>query len=424
MRRLRYVHFFLVLTAFAVKPCMAASAYETLTWEQCLAEAAAHHPDLQSAAQSILQTEAQHDIVKGGLLPSVSASAGGDRSVSNVAAPFGSWSYGLNASQLLFDGAKTCNLVNAASENTKASRYSMAKVSSSTRLALRTAFVQLMTAQKQVVLAAEIAAKRRQNLRLIGLLYQSGTENIGSKSKANADLAQAEFEVAQAKRGLEMAQVVLNTELGRESFRPIMASGQFAASEVTATLPDFDRIVRDNPVYLNQIAQKESSRFSLEAARSAFMPSVSVSAGVGNSSFTQFPPDRTNWQVDVNVSVPIYQGGTGKATVAKAKAVLNQLTYDEKSIYFSLMRSLEQAWKNFLDASDNVSVQKKYLDAANERARIADAQYNSGLVSFNEWTIIEDNLVNAKKSYLNAQSNLLITEANWVQAKGGTLESR
>ena len=424
MRRLRYVLFFLVLTAFAVKPCLAASAYETLTWEQCLVEAAAHHPDLQSAAQSVLQAEAQHNIVKGGLLPSVSASLGGERSGSNVAAPFGSWSYGLNASQLLFDGAKTCNLVNAASENIKASRYSMAKVSSSTRLALRTAFVQLMTAQKQVVLAAEIAAKRRQNLRLIGLLYQSGTENIGSKSKANADLAESDFEVAQAKRGLEMAQVVLNTELGRESFRPLMVSGQFTASETTRTLPDFDRIVRDNPVYLNQISQKESSRYSLEAARSAFMPNVYISTGVGNSSFTQLPPDRTNFQVGVNVAVPIFQGGTGKATVAKARALLNQLTYDEKSIYFSLMRSLEQAWKNFLDASDNVSVQKKYLDAAGERARIADAQYSSGLVSFNEWTIIEDNLVSAKKSYLNAQSNLLLTEANWVQAKGGTLESR
>ncbi|NTW52652.1 MAG: TolC family protein [Chlorobiaceae bacterium] len=424
MRRLRSALFLFVLMAAPGISSAKALPVETLDWNQCLTETAAHHPDLQSAAQSVFQAQAQRDIVKGGLLPSVSASLGGDRSVSNIRAPIGSWSYGLNASQLLFDGAKTCNLVNAASESIKASRYSMNKVSSSTRLALRTAFVQLMTAQRQVALAAEIAEKRRQNLRLIGLLYQSGTENIGSKSKANADLAAAEFEVAQAKRGLELAQVVLSTELGRENFRPIRASGQFVASEQTGKLPDFDTIVHENPVYLNLVAQKESSRFNLLAAGSAFMPTVSVSSGMGNSSFSQLPPDRTDWQVGVNVAVPIFQGGSGKATVAKARSVLNQLSYDEKSIFFSLMRSLQLAWKNFIDASDYVVVQKKYLDAATERARIADAQYSSGLVTFNEWTIIEDNLVNAKKSFLNAQSNLLITEANWIQAKGGTLETR
>jgi len=88
------------------------------------------------------------------------------------------------------------------------------------------------------------------------------------------------------------------------------------------------------------------------------------------------------------------------------------------------MRSLEEAWKNFRDASEKVDVQKKFLDAAAERARIADAQYSAGLVSFNDWTIIEDNFVSAKKSFLNARSNLLTAEAAWVQAKGGTLETR
>ncbi|NTU57692.1 MAG: TolC family protein [Chlorobiaceae bacterium] len=424
MSRLRVSLLFLFSLAFAVAPIAHAATVETLDWEQCLVEAAANHPDLQSATQSVLQAEAQRDIVRGGLLPSVSMSAGGDRSGSNIEAGAGSWSYNLNASQLLFDGSKTSSLVNASSEGIKASRFTREKVSASTRQALRAAFVQLLTAQRQVSLASEIAEKRRQNLRLIGLLYKSGKENIGSQSKANADLAAAEFEVVQAKRAIELAQVVLSTQLGRESFTPLRVSGAFVTREETRTSPDFDRIVKENPAYLNSTSQKESSRFNLQAARSVFIPKVSMSTGIGNSSFTQLPPDRTDWQVGVNVAVPIYAGGSGKAAVAKAKAVLNQLTYDEKSLYFSLMRSLEQSWKNFRDAADYVAVQKKYLDAATERARIADAQYSSGLIKFNDWTIIEDNLVNAKKSFLNAQSNLLVTEANWVQAKGGTLEIR
>ena len=424
MRPFRLALLLVVLQCFSWLPTGFAATVETLDWAQCLDEAAAHHPDLRSAAESLRQSEAQRDIVKGGLLPTVSASAGGERSGSSAAAPAGAWSYSVNASQLLYDGAKTSSQVNSASETVKASKFNESKVSVATRYALRSAFVQLLTAQKQVVLAEEIAVKRRQNLRLIALLYKSGTENIGSQSKAQADLAEAEFEVAQARRGLELAQVVLGTQLGRASFGAIRVTGQFTAKEPTRQSPDFDRIVRDNPTYLNLAAQKDAAGYSLQAARSAFMPSVSLTTGFGNGAFRQIPPNRTDWQAGIDVSVPIYAGGAGRADVARARARVNQLSADEESLFLSLKRSIAQAWKSFVDASGNVDVQKKYLDAASERARIADAQYSAGLVSFNEWTIIEDNLVSAKKSYLNAQSNLLTAEAAWVQAEGGTLESR
>jgi outer membrane protein TolC len=424
MRLFRSAFVIAVVQLFTCLPQASAATVETLDWAQCLTEAASHHPDLRSAAESVRQSEAQRDIVRGGLLPSVSASAGGERSGSSAAAPAGAWSYGVNASQLVFDGAKTSSQVKSATETVKASKFNESNVSVATRYALRTAFVQLLTAQKQVALAEEIAVKRRQNLRLIALLYKSGTENIGSQSKAKADLAEAEYEVAQARRGLELAQVVLATQLGRASFGAIRVTGQFTAKEPTRQSPDFDQIARENPTYLNLTAQKDAAGYSLQAARGAFMPSVSLSTGFGNGAFKQLPPDRTDWQAGIDVSVPIYAGGTGRAGVAKARALVNQLNADEESLYLSLKRSLAQAWKSFVDASGNVDVQKKYLDAASERARIADAQYSAGLVSFNEWTIIEDNLVSAKKSFLNAQSNLLTAEAAWVQAKGGTLESR
>jgi len=427
-----------LLTVFFYQSFSSSRLYaaETLTWTQCLKEASEKHPDLRSASEAVRQAEAQRGIDRGGLLPSLSISAGGSRtgnlssdagsgsSVSGDGSRDGSWSMIASASQLLFDGAKTRNTVESRTETLKATQHAADVISASTRYALRTAFVQLLTAQQQVSLAAEIAERRRQSLRLIGLLYKSGTENSGALSKSRADLAAAEFEVAQSRRGLEMAQAVLCTQLGRMSFSPVRVTSPFAATESTNGMPDFDLLSREHPSYLQLFSQKEASRHSLQAARSAFVPKVSLTSSVGNNSFGNLPPERVDWQVGVNVSVPIYQGGTGRATVALARASLNKLTADEQSGYFSLMRSLQQSWKGFRDAADNVAVQKQYLDAANERARIAEAQYSAGLVTFNDWTIIEDNLVTAKKSYLSARSTLLTTEASWVQAKGGTVESR
>jgi outer membrane protein TolC len=79
-------------------------------------------------------------------------------------------------------------------------------------------------------------------------------------------------------------------------------------------------------------------------------------------------------------------------------------------------------WTQLQDAVDNIEVQKKSLDAARERAKIAEAEYSIGLMTFDNWIIIEDGYVNAKTNFLNTETNALTAEANWIQAKGGTLD--
>ena len=86
------------------------------------------------------------------------------------------------------------------------------------------------------------------------------------------------------------------------------------------------------------------------------------------------------------------------------------------------MLNLEQDWSDLRDAVEKVNVQQDFLNAVEERARISEQQYAIGRISFDDWTIIEDDLVRNKKSFLDAQTNALLAEANWIQAKGETIE--
>ena len=106
----------------------------------------------------------------------------------------------------------------------------------------------------------------------------------------------------------------------------------------------------------------------------------------------------------------------------QARSIFNQAQADARSNRDSVIVALEQTWAALQDAVETVEVEKKFLDAVLERARIAEAQYSLGLIQFDNWTIIEDNLVNAKKNFLEARANAMQAEANWVQAKGETLE--
>jgi outer membrane protein TolC len=401
-------------------------ADESVRWEQCVSEAVKAHPDLYSALALLQQAEADKRITQGALLPQLSFGVNSSESgtVGKGAGSSSALSYSLSAQQLLYDGCKTSNQIASNAEAIKASQHNYNAVSANVRFALRSAFTQLLKAQDLVGLTVEIAERRKNNVRLISLRYQGGREHIGSLRQAEADLAQAQFEVSQARRGLVLAQTNLASALGRDMHQPIRVQGAFKASDLTDAKPNLAELAKNHPLFQQLDTRSKAARFDLEVSRSAFSPQISLTSSVGRGAFDRLPTDAVDWSAGVTVSVPIYEGGSARARVAKARAYLSQQNAQEKSGYLVLYNALEQSWKSFQDTRQLVVVQNKQLLAANERSKIANAQYSNGLVTFNDWVIIENNLVNAKKNLLNAEADMLIAEAQWIQSKGGALEGQ
>ncbi|MDD2679626.1 MAG: TolC family protein, partial [Candidatus Omnitrophica bacterium] len=133
-------------------------------------------------------------------------------------------------------------------------------------------------------------------------------------------------------------------------------------------------------------------------------------------------PKGDNWNAGLSLSMPIFEGGLRIAQVSQAQAYLNQLKENERSTRDALIVALENAWVALQDTLEAIGVQYKNLIATEERSKIAQAEYATGFITYDNWTIIEDNRVQAKTAYLNAQANALLAEAKWIQAKGETLE--
>jgi outer membrane protein TolC len=184
---------------------------------------------------------------------------------------------------------------------------------------------------------------------------------------------------------------------------------------------DPDTIAKTNPSLLEIAARKEAARFELKSAKVDFYPELFARAGAGRTD-SEWPPDEDEWSVGLVLSFPLYEGGSRIAEVSRATAELNRTQADERSERDSVVLALEETWTDFKDAVDRVLVRKKFFEATSERAKIARAQYANGLISFDNWTIIEDDLVRDQKSFLEAQADALNAEALWIQAKGGTLE--
>ncbi|MDD5353694.1 MAG: TolC family protein, partial [bacterium] len=266
-----------------------------------------------------------------------------------------------------------------------------------------------------------IAQRRKQSLELIKLGYEAGREHKGSLLTAQADLAEAEFEIAQATRNLEIAARMLCADLGYGKYSQIQVQGELAVSLLDPVTPDFEQLAGSVPLLQALIAQKDASRLSLKGATADMYPSVYASASPSKSG-SNWPPDRSQWSAGVNVSVPIFSGGSQVAAVKRSESAYSQAQAEERNGRASVILTLAENWANLRDALGQLEVQQKFLIATEERSKIAEAQYKIGLMSFDNWIIIEDDLINAKKTLLNTQANAMIAEANWIQAKGVTLD--
>jgi outer membrane protein TolC len=410
-----------LFSLFAGLPSQAAESI-VLSWSDCLKEAAKNNPQLTASSQQIEQRKAEKRMAIAPMLPQISGQAsagktgdfeGGDIHDNNT--------YSATGDQLIFDGFKTYNEYKSAEQSVTASRHSYTAASSQVRYNLRVAFVNLLRAQALIPITEGIIERRKQNLEMIRLKYESGGEHVGAFELAEADYAQAQYDLRKARRDISSAQYALRKELGWANDVPVVAKGGFELQDRLKEKPDLRAIADGHPSVRVASAEKESAKYGIGAAKAEFFPTFSMSAEAGKIGFGGFQSDN-GWTVNVNASLPVFEGGQQVANTRRAKAKLVELSSTERSEYDAVLSELDSAWQSLDDAVEYRSVQEKYLKANETRAKIARAQYANGLLIFDNWVIIEDNYVKSQKSYVDAQAAMCTAEAAWVKAKGEALE--
>ena len=124
----------------------------------------------------------------------------------------------------------------------------------------------------------------------------------------------------------------------------------------------------------------------------------------------------------MNLQYSILDGGSQPSREQMAEAVLAEVRQEGQDKRLVVLVELKEKWIDLLNNIDNVVVIYDYLIATTERASVAEIQYSSGQISFDTWMIIENEMIQMKRSYLNAKINVLMAESAWLRANGGGLE--
>ena len=323
--------------------------------------------------------------------------------------------YGLNAQWTVYNGSKRLKTIEQEKLNNRAAELDVATSENDIEETITQTYV-------QILYAAESVKVNESTLALSQAQYERGKELFTAGSISKADLAQLEAQVSTDRYQLVTAQSSLQ-DYKLQLKQLLELDGEEEMNLYLPTLEDsnvLSPLPTKTDVYQAALALRpeiESSRLNVQAselnidiARAGYMPSISLSAGIGTTNtsgsdytFAQQVKNGWNNSIGVSVSVPIFNNRQTKSAVQKAKlqretSMLNLLD-EQKNLY----KAIEGLW---LDAN---TAQQRYV-AAQEKLRstqtsyeLVSEQFNMGMKNTVELLTEKNNLLSAQQETLQAK---------------------
>jgi outer membrane protein TolC len=402
----------------------------TLTWQDCVQMAVRSNPDLLSALQLIASGQAQYRGSFNGILPHLFLENSYNR---NSSSHTGLLENGLNGTVTnnstlwQLNGSASLDLIDVgqwasiqtASAQLHQNQANAQVTASNVLLNLYKAFAALMYAQEEIAVTTNIRDTWKSNAEMVSLRYDSGAESKGNKMNTEASFLQADASLTQARRDVQVAQQQLGQVIGKDQFEVLAVTGTWAAPPAPNPVPDLDALIPKQPQVLVQQAVVEQARAGIRSAKSTLFPTLSLNYSKGRQGATELPSDPF-WTFSGTLRYPLFGNGLTSTyyAVQAAQRAYDKAQQDLRSLKNQTRSNLISAWSAYGQAEDALKVQRAFLDASTQRKGESDINYQSGLMTFENWILIVDDFVNAQTSYLRAEQALTLAEAQWRFAIG------
>ncbi len=392
---------------------------ETLTWEQSINEAARNNSAIQAAQKTLEASYSTKRASESGFYPQVGASFSGNYG-RNMAVPNSkagdSYAASVTVSENVFNGWADTARVQQNDANAKINEAQLLITKAQTSYELKTSYANLVYAQRAIRLQENIRDRRRSNLNLVDLRFENGSENKGSVLLSKAYLDQAELSIIQAKNSIQTASSQLARALGRSDSSSISVQEDIPNIAIPSEV-DFQSLALATPQRQQAVLKEKSADSAITLAKAGYFPTVGVSGTYGRQDDVFFPRD-DNWSVGFSVNIPIYNGGRDYYTTESAIASRASAGSSRADLDRSLVANLNGALARLVEAKKTLEVTQSFLKATEMRAEIGRGRYNNGLLSFDDWDVIESDLISRQQAFIASQRDYVLAEAAWENALG------
>jgi outer membrane protein, multidrug efflux system len=398
-----------------------------------IAAALENNRDLRVAALRIEEARALYNVQSADRLPTLNAAASGSRSrtpstlSSNGSSTIGSrYEVGLSLASFELD---FFGRVRSLNEAALAQYLATEEARQAAHISMVAEIAKAYLAERAFADQLELAQKTLQG-RETG--YQLARKRFEVGASSALDLRQGEILLHSAR--------VAATTLARQRAQAENAIALLAGRPLSGLPPaealSEQRILSDIPPGLpsDLLAHRPDIRAAeqrlmaananIGAARAAFFPRISLTAGIGSASNALsglFESGSQTWSFAPQLVLPIFDGGRSSNNLSLAEVRKNIAVADyEKSIQVAF-REVADALvaRNWLD--EQITAQQAVQDAQAERLKLSEARYQNGISGSLDVLDAQRELFSAQQSVIQARLLRLTNAIDLYRSLGGGL---
>ena len=372
--------------------------------------ALANNRDLRVATLNIEQVRAQYDIRRADLLPTLNLAASGSRQPNSSGGTNTSYSVGLAVSswELDFFG-RVASLKEAALAQYLASAEARRAAQTSLVAAVASTWLSLQANEGLLALTQRTLATRKESLRLTRLRFDNGASSALDLRQAESLTAAAESALAQQQRQRALDRNALTLLVGQSVpdallFNPADPGQAPLMATVPAGLPS-DLLTRRADVRQAE-QQLIAANASIGAARAAFFPRISLTAGLGtvsNELADLFKSGSWGLSLAPQAVLPLFDAGRNQANLEAANATREIAVAQYEKAIQTAFREVADALAGRATLGEQVRAQQAQATAEADRFRLAELRYRNGVASFLD-------VLDAQRSLFATQQSLSLTQ--------------
>ena len=319
--------------------------------------------------------------------------------------------------------------VDQAQFNEIASRIDVNRFRNDTVFNVRNAFYNALRQQGALVVAQENLANARTRLVDAQRTLAAGIGTQFDVLTAQRDVADAQGGLVNARGTVTIALAQLKNTIGIDVSTPISIVDQGAVEDPGNAAPEptesrdetygkandevalgaeyqaaVQEALRTRPEILEGNASVAAARKGVAYARRSALPQFSIGVGYNiQPYYAGFTPANLG-SIQLNFSIPVYDGGVAKARERQARATVAQAEIDRRTSLDVVTLDVQQAYVNEVQAKERVRVANLGVAQAEEAFRLARLRAQAG-VSAAPQQSPQIELSNAQNALTQARTN-------------------
>lgn len=396
-------------------------------------EAESANFDIAAAVARITQADAQSKIVGATLLPAINLNSTAARSRSSQANGGGGGGGGgseqssfnavLNASYEIDFWGKNRALSRAAEENAIGVRFDRDTIAVSTVVSVATAYFLVVSSQERLRTARENVAAANRVLILIRQRFEAGTVSALEVAQQEALVAAQRATIPQLDQTLRQSMALLAVLVGRTPESLKVRGGSLYGLGLPRLSPGLpSELLLQRPDIRSAEAQLAAADASVEAARAAFFPSISLTGQYGIASTALknlFTPQAILYDVAANLAQPVFDGFRLQGLLEQTKGRQIELLENYRKSIVSGFGDVEQALIAIADGAERERLQRVVVETSRRAFDIGETRLREGTVDLVTVLITQQALFQAQDNLAIARLARLQAVLSLFQALGG-----